>query len=145
MSTASQWIKIDPVKYDTEQIPTDSGVEFKVFLSPYDIPEAVRGFYDVAKERFTIQFKYIGNESTETVQRDGPVTFRVGIHSGRLHAIEVDVHSLGVEQVGLRIAQALEGLTAHPPAAKVPFENYEVTRSVVGNQRARLLRSLATA
>lgn len=79
------------------------GVLFNVVVSPYDVPEAVRGF-KVPGGRFRIEFRYIdGEEPGRQVPLDGHVTVTEGRHSHRLLALEVDVAAIGARSVGVAI------------------------------------------
>lgn len=80
------------------------GVRFEVDVSPYDVPNAVRGFM-TSHGRFRIEFRYIdGSEPPQQEKKlDAFVSVFEGRHSRRLLAIEVDVRALGAESVGLSI------------------------------------------
>ena len=84
----------------------DSSIEFDLLVSPYEVPEAIRGL-KTKGGRFRIEFRYIdGPEHQESKRVDEHIEFFVGKHSGRLMGIEIDVQSLGVNQVEIQISIA---------------------------------------
>ena len=84
-------------------------VEVEVFISPFEIPRAVRGFYDEHRKRFVVDFKYITQEPTD-YKDFGPseVTTKVGRKTGRILGFEIDVGALGASSVSLRMRVAEE-------------------------------------
>ena len=99
----TSWLPVDlPAQAaDPEMV---NGVEFRVVVSPYDRPEAVRGYWDDHRRRFVIEFRYMGGtEATRQRPAGDHVTFDVGRHSDRLYRILVDTDSMGVEAVALKM------------------------------------------
>src|SRR5712692_7577708 len=86
-----------------------------LLVSPYDVPEAIRGQYIREKRCFVIEFKYISTEATYEKPKMENVKVRVGRNSGRLYAIELDVQALQATSVELRIkiATELKNLLTH--------------------------------
>jgi hypothetical protein len=82
-------------------------VEVEISVSPYDVPEAVRGDYDEEKKRFVIEFSYPTTDDNIAVQDFDRFT-RIGIGraSGRLYRVELDVDAMKAEAVGLRLQVA---------------------------------------
>lgn len=130
------------------------GVIVHLFMSPHDVPEAVRGRYDSSRKRFVIDFRYISEEPTEERQRDEHLSLRIGRHSGRLHGIIIDVDALKAKSVSLHmhtqevahnaVRDAMRNLIAHPPT-KRRAENYRVAAEVISSKRDRLFEALETA
>jgi len=99
------WITLDPDRLSSSEHTKDSsGVEVIVGLSPFDIPEKVRGQYDDKRERFVVEFAYL-DESERKVQRvlDDHVTVSVGENSHRLYKVLIDTDSIGVQEVQLSL------------------------------------------
>lgn len=125
------------VKFDDAKIFKSEGISVHMIVSPYDIPEGIRGFFDNDKERFVIEFKYIGDEPTEDRQEDKHYALRVGQNSGRLYAIEINVHELKAKSVSLQVgvilkevARAFDKLASKPLNAKRSL-NYRLARNAV--------------
>jgi hypothetical protein len=145
MAHETRWIRIEPDKYDSEVPESRSGVEFRVFISPYDLPEAVRGFLDDELGRFVIEFRYIGDESSREEPIDEHVTLRLGQHSNRLQAIQLDLQSLDASEVVLRLNEAINQAQHTLPPRRVPTSNYEIARSIIADKKIELTDSFAAA
>jgi len=137
-----QWIPLDSEKYDSDTVELNDGVEFHVFVSPYDLPEAVRGRHDPVKRRFVVEFKYIGEEPSEVSHVDEHVTFYIGKHSHRVQRIEADVDGLGAELVTLRLVPAIDALAKKLHSFSTPADNFRVTKAVLSDRKAELMREL---
>jgi hypothetical protein len=109
----SQWLKIDRRKFKTSRTH-GHGI---VFLpSPYDLPEAVRGFIDQANGKLVIQIKYLGgpeepNEPLDTESQDEHLVFRVGRHSHRLYRIEIDPQRIGAVRMLQDVDEGIDWLS----------------------------------
>jgi hypothetical protein len=138
------WIEIDPSKYDEDQAVEQSGVEFHVFISPYDMPEAVRGDYEPLKDRFVITFKYLGQEALKSEALDEEVTLYIGEKSNRLYRIETDVKRLGVNAVVLKVSRAFDQLLSRLDRKHAPRDNFRIAKSVIADNQKKLLAGLAS-
>jgi hypothetical protein len=145
MSTekSSRWIVLDPHLYDPTKPVIDRGVAFSVFLSPYDMPDAVRGRYDQARKRFIIDFRYISDEETEPKKVDTNVVVQIGRQTKRLHQIEVDIHALGAKQVALILTNAIERTPHALGAFRIPAANFAVAKDAIRANQVELLSALA--
>lgn len=147
----SGWLELEQDKLDEGTQREIRGVEVMVFLSPYDIPEAVRGSFDKSIDRFVIEFKYLGgpeepNEPLDKESQDKHVVLAVGRHSHRLYRIEVDVVSLGVEAVGLHVLEdemdgAIDWLSdqRERPGNR---GHYEIVKKAISEHSTELFRDL---
>jgi hypothetical protein len=106
----ADWLRLKAIP--TAPLPTtvcppagSSGVLFDVVVSPYDLPEAVRGFRK-SNGRFRIEFRYIDGDEpiAEELRVDEHVSAFEGKHSGRLLALEVDTAAIGADAVGVAIS-----------------------------------------
>ncbi len=98
------WIPVDIGSLPTNQRSLENGVEINVGLSPYDIPEAVRGFNDPDSQHFVIQLKYMnGDETLVPKLHSQHLTLMVGEQSGCIYEIRVDVRGLSAESVRLNL------------------------------------------
>jgi hypothetical protein len=149
----AEWLRLKEVPPNPGPVLVN-GVVFDVIVSPYDIPEAVRGF-KTPNERFRIEFRYIdGNEPSGPERSLGEhvVAFE-GRHTGRLLALEADVVAMGAQTVGVSITPVQERLrqqldsawnavaAAHRSSAeKSVFEN---ARKALRTRETDLLNQLA--
>jgi hypothetical protein len=88
----SAWMRLEPDNLDRQKKnASHNRINIEVSLSPYDIPEAVRGFE--SNGSFVIEFRYLGDEQTEikASQNGDEVKFEVGKNSGRLYRIHLDL------------------------------------------------------
>lgn len=106
-----EWLRLKNLTASVNPPPVQ-GVILDVVVSPYDVPEAVRGF-KTAAGRFRIEFRYIdGPEpaSSPQILNNHVVAFE-GRHSKRLLALEVDIDAMGAQAVGLSISTSPDQVT----------------------------------
>lgn len=149
--SAKQWVRLDPAKLGKESGEGIQGVEIQVFLSPYDIPMAVRGDYDEQEKRFVIRFRYIVGEPSKSLKIDNKyIRLSVGKNSGRLQTIEVDVDALSATHVGLRmlvpraVKDAIERLASEPERGP-QRANYRIAGDVIADRQEEIFEDLVTA
>lgn len=82
----ADWIDVDGPAFD-ELGETDGVVRF---VSPLDVPTAVRSLYDGEAGRFVLEFAYRGTEVPDDEVAYGAFRFVLGGRSQRLHRLEVD-------------------------------------------------------
>ncbi len=99
----SDWIPVDLGAEERAQKAFIRGVEVELFASPYDVPEAIRGHFDEAKNRLIIELRYVGSEPTKVCVYNH-VSYTIGESSNRLYGLEIDVHALKVDGIGLSLA-----------------------------------------
>ncbi len=97
------WLPVQEREFDKSNSKTHDGITIQVSLSPYDIPEAVRGFREANTPWFVIEFRYISSEPTRTQELDQNLALILGRHSGRLFAIRMNVEALKAQKVKLDI------------------------------------------
>ena len=112
-----RWIDIDPDEIDSKERGAKKGVHLEFSLSPYDIPERVRGFYCEDRKRFVIEFRYMTEEPLVERKLTPHVTVMEGKGSGRLYDILVDVDALNVGRITAAI-QEVEEVPGSQPASK---------------------------
>jgi hypothetical protein len=147
----SGWLSLKQNELDKGTPRNINGVEVVVFLSPYDIPEGVRGDFDESLNRFVIRFKYVGgpeepNEPVERESHDDHVTLVVGRHSHRLYRVEIDVMRLGANGIVLKVAQDLnEAIDWLSEKRQRPSNRgrYDVAKMAISERRDDLFRELA--
>jgi hypothetical protein len=148
MMTSSQqqpwrkWLELDAGAYQMPEDRKVKGVSFHVTVSPYDLPEAIRGTYDDQRKRFVIEFRYLNEETTEPHRVAPHIVVCLGKVSRRLHALEVDVDALGAEQIRLLVSEAIDHIPPHGKA-RVPVSNYAVTKKVLMDKWRELAGDLS--
>jgi hypothetical protein len=140
-----QWINLANEHFPVEGTSLQ-GVKVDVLVSPYDVPEAVRGYFDPQQKCFVIEFKYISPEPTVERSQDENVTLRVGRNSGRLYAIHLDVRKFDANTVQLRleVAEALRNVMTHlvqQPVSPMRKSNYKMAKSVIEDNKELILQS----
>lgn len=145
---ATQWISLSPEKLVADTRQQLRGLELNIFVSPHDVPDAVRGYFDQQINRFVIEFRYLADERWQAKTQDPFLTLRVGRDSKRLLGIEVDVRALNAQAVGLRlhpphlITQAIDKLAMEPSLARQE-DNYRIAKDVIVDRKKELFEALA--
>ena len=99
----SKWINLDPEALNREKRSERAGIEFRVGLSPYDVPHAVRAYSDIDAGRFVIQFKYLdANERRVPGPEIEKVQLITGEHSDRLYEIWINIRGLTRDDESMR-------------------------------------------
>ena len=150
--TRQTWIELEPSDLAPQRKTSHNAVEVVVGLSPFDLPDCVRSFYDQSCDRFVIEFRYLNDEPLVPERADDYVTFFFGRNSDRLYKIEVDVKSLGAEQVDLKvlvpdeIADAFRKLERskrfRDTLKRRRFRNHKIAAQVLEDRKAELLSEI---
>jgi hypothetical protein len=150
-----EWLRLKEAPPSPGNVPV-AGVVFDVIVSPYDIPEAVRGF-KTPNGRFRIEFRYIDGTEPSGPEKslDQHVVAIVGRHTGRLLALEADVEAIGVQAVGVSITTVKDRLrqqidSALNAVAKTRTSSeaksvFEKARSAFRTREGDLLKQLSKA
>lgn len=138
----SEWLRVNPAEFSKPEQRKIHGMNVEVFVSPYDMPEAVRGILEADSKTFTIEFRYIGgDEPLEQVIQDRVTTF-VGKHSERIYKI---VLPMAKEQpVSLRLVPQVNAIIRQ--LEKIPSRrsgNYQVAKEIVSKRAGKLLERAA--
>jgi hypothetical protein len=152
----AKWVQVDWEKLNQPRQQTINGVEVTVYLSPYDMPEAVKGEYNDAKDRFVVRFQYLGGkEPIEYRSEDEHVQLGIGRKTSRLHEILVDVNALQANSVMLKmqpsdlvaneVKDAIDRFARSPVAAAPQKGNYEAVSEVLQQRREQVYSPLAGA
>lgn len=138
-----EWINLDPTSFnEVQQMPLE-GLNVEVFLSPYDVPEAVRGIRDERSNHFVIEFKYIGGEEPVETELQGDLAFKIGKHSKRLYKIEIadaafgDKKSVGLSLLLPKVDTAIDTLAKNPKAMR-RVGNYKAAKKITHDFSQRL-------
>jgi hypothetical protein len=113
----TEWVLVD-TETVTKPAPREiHGVTVEVVLSPYEIPDAFRGYYDNERDRFIIEFRYPDPEDWRLQSDNKNIGVRVGQHSGRIYGFEVNAKGLGADTVNL-VLRALSDASQKPEATQ---------------------------
>jgi hypothetical protein len=104
----ARWIPLDPKQLDAKQEEASKGMHLEFSLSPYDIPQSVRGYYCEDRKRFVIEFKYITEETLNERKLAEHVSVQEGKNSGRMYKVFIDVEALNIGLISAAIRKARE-------------------------------------
>ena len=148
----ANWVEVDWEKLNPPRQEQIDGVGVTVYFSPYDMPEAVKGEDNDAKDRFVIRFQYLGGEEpVEYHDKDKHIQLGIGKKTGRLHEILVDVKSLQAGSVMLKmqpselVANEVKDAIAKFAKASAPGSatrgNYEAASEALQQRREKSIRA----
>lgn len=105
----ADWIQVDESKYNKIK-QSSAGLDsrtviIEMSLSPYEVPNQVRGDYDDDAKKFVIDFKYIDSEDLVPLDIDKHMSAFVGRRSGRLYSLLIDIDAMGAEAIELKIKE----------------------------------------
>lgn len=144
---AKDWIKTQFRASEMRRKRKIPGSKMELFVSPYDVPEAIRGYKRANSDKFVIELKYLlDDEEQKTVDYGSSVRFHVGKSSERVYAIEIDLDSELVERdssfdVKLKwseFSRAIDRL-ADELIESLHKENSELVKTAVRDNRSQLL------
>lgn len=150
----SEWHLIDTSHFMKPQTSTEGGVRVEFSLSPYDIPEAVRGYFDERSRKSIIEFRYIQEEPCDRVSINEQVAVLLGKRSFRLYGIEIDATPFDPSEAlsqndivhVLRAAKAaikeLTDRTKGGRAASVPPDNARTLKDVFNDSYKNIQKGL---
>ncbi len=119
-----QWISVDQASLDLDHEETIRGVHVHMSASPYDIPEAITGYYCSDRERFIIEFRYADTEPTKKESANEYTDVVKGAYTGRVYQVCIDVESSSAEQVSLVVEEQAEMQPAIDPRySTASFDN----------------------
>lgn len=106
--TLGHWIRVKPGNY----LEPIEEVDIGILISPYDIPDGIRGGYDEHLKRFVVEFRYMVDEEYRREDGDDGVSIRLGKHSSRIVGIEIDVDRLRASGVTVAVENRKDAYTA---------------------------------
>lgn len=119
----------------------------EAFASPYDVPEAIRGYRLADTRNFIIEMKYIvEDEDRKTVKQNDHVSLQLGKASGRLYAIIFDLGSDIIDRISgvvvklkwTAIDRTFKTMIKSDPQSP-RIKNYELVRRAILDKRADLV------
>ena len=144
MTSSTEWIKISPGKYWTEPKPSEP-VALHVYVSPYDVPEAVRSCYDAVDHLFTIQFKYVGGEEAKRQALGDREVALLGRNSNRLQEVVFHVTDADSSRMRESIERFVEYARAFLPGSQTPQANLDIAMGAIVENESKLLDALTEA
>ena len=145
------WIRVTPSNY----VALGDAIEVGILISPYDIPDGVRGGYDKDLGRFVVEFRYMVDEEYRHFDVDDGVCIRLGKHSSRIVGIEVDVDRLNISQVTVKvdrsaaasaaIDKAIRNVEKAKDARARRRENYVVAQRVLEDKHDDIFSNMPHA
>jgi hypothetical protein len=143
----NKWLPIDPKEFREEIIEKKTNdLKINLFLSPYDIPEAVSGDFDESRRLFVIKFKYLTEETLESKKYDDCITLSIGKNSQRLYEILVNVNEFSVKKIGIGVfvKQAIEKYESQD-RSPVSRKGLNIARKVLARQGQEIFQSYSHA
>lgn len=64
----TNWLPVDTESIVDNKVEERDGVEIQIGMSPFDIPQAIRGGYDDVQGKFVIEFQYMDTGSQEELE-----------------------------------------------------------------------------
>lgn len=105
------WINVDPSMAFESQKELIAGREVNVFISPYNVPRAIRAEKSSDGKRLIFYFRYLDGEEDAASEGkrtdDGLAVIRYGKTSGRVTEVELDLTAAKARSARLR--DAVEG------------------------------------
>lgn len=144
------WLKFKAPRSDESQVHLIRNKNVNVFPSPYDIPEALRTFFDTRSKHFVIEFRYIDEEPRVQSKPANSLFVSLGRNSHRLYRIEIDEHLIRQDSSEARtsafseIEKALNKLQQHPSTSGASA-NYQILKNGILNQKTAILEGLSEA
>ena len=142
------WIELDPDCFEQrrELNTANDGIEVTLYVSPYDVPGAVRIRRDPKGHRFVIEFRYVEDEPVVRRLCGDLLSLRSGAHSGRLLGIEIDLLKGGFTlpaspskpMAGEVLRPAIECVESHVMG---PRHNYAIAAQILKLRSEDLLAS----
>lgn len=144
----TDWISIDSSTLQDKQVEKKYGVKIVIGLSPFDIPEAVRGDYNARLDRFVIEFKYLGGTEDLVIGfEDKELSLWFGKKSGCLYKIHVDVKQMETESIGVRLMldvdTALKSLE-HKKKYHNRIRHFKAAKAAIKENESELLLNVGT-
>ncbi len=133
------WIRVsekDLLQPSQKKSWEEKGIGFAIMLSPYALPEAVRGGYNQDRKVFEIRFRYLDEEKTKRRKIADHIEALEGVNSSRLMGIDVDVEKGNINVISLIIKTLEHEIETDQGISK---ENYGVAKQVLSSKQEQLL------
>lgn len=130
------WTRINSAVIRRDDRLTASGpLGQRSLISPYDIPDAVRAYYERGASTFVAEFRYATEEPLVRRDQGEQITLWIGKNSGRLYRVEAKISDVKPgDRVTLMISEAgvaIDKLSAEKPLFK-RRANYSLVKELLG-------------
>jgi hypothetical protein len=132
----AHWLRIDPELIEEKRTETAFGGRTSLSVSPYEIPEAIKGEFDSAAKSIVLEFKYIDDEPCISFKQGPNVTVDLGRNSRRMQRIRLGV--AGADRPLESVTTAITRFEDENPGANV--RNCEILVDVLTHEWDRLMR-----
>jgi hypothetical protein len=133
--TMSAWIPL----HATGLVAVDAGPNVTAFPSPFDVPTALRITF-LSDKLLKVEFRYLGTDERTREEKVRDAICHLGIHSGRVYAIDLDPTSESVRENVKVLLDALKYLEQHNQRSA---RNYEAAEQAVTANQSLLLAAAA--
>jgi len=140
-----KWVAVPQRELTNLSNMYSSGVNgVRIYPSPYEIPDAVRGYMDSSRKKFIIELKYIGNEQTKLIDHDSNTSLRIGVNSKRLYGLEIYFDSKQEDSSLLKstLKQELKDTFNQLKNRPSNTMNYEYAKSAIQSTEKMILADL---
>jgi hypothetical protein len=141
-SRSSAWLRLDPFKLNLPRPEAVKGLDAKVYLSPYDIPQAVRAFFDPKRKCKGVEFRYMDPDEPVSFVTVGKVgCLSVGKNSRRIFSValpESDPRNQTYVAFAAALEDAINQFIQDEALNPTRQENYEIARRVIEETKAKL-------
>lgn len=143
------WINIEYGEISELPDAAPNGVRVRYTVSPYDTPEAIRGFRTDDRKHFVIEFRYLDSEPTEERSVNGAVV-RVGRASGRVYSIRVPLKhpesdvALDINESKEVVAELDSALSSYNKSASKATASIDAVKRALTQKRPQLLASISS-
>lgn len=137
----NEWLKVKAEALMNERKEIVQGVRVTVFTSPYDLPIAFRGGCErPGSSVFVIEFRYRDEESVKRESAGPNISVDIGVSSGRLHRISIDLESFNANAVALDFEEAVSDALKQLNR-RTTVRNSDVTQQIISQNRADIFRT----
>lgn len=137
-----EWIPVEVETQGLNEKANIRGVEVELLVSPYDVPKAIRGYYDDEKH-LVIEFRYIDNDEPLVEQRlASSFLLFTGESSKRLFKIVVEKVGLDANTIIKKITEAISDLAKNPKSIESQ-DNYKLAKHAFHKSRREIAHAVA--
>lgn len=139
-------ITLKAKEYQVLAQETEKG--YSIELSAYDIPREVEGKLDPKSGVFHIDFKYLDQEEAVVKKLTDELNMKLGRYSGKILGFEVEVAEHGINNVTLKLAQAVQAEISKEISNLRKFNqkaNYKIIQSILKRKQEPIFADVAGA
>jgi hypothetical protein len=139
-----EWIRLESIESKTDERSKVDDISVVFRVSPYDVPEAIRGSFDTNTRCLRIDLRYLADEPMKETQLDDGAVLHVGKNSGRLYGIELPPVPGGVGkcEVLFEIERLEKAIADARPGFKRP-RNLALAENAIRSHMVELVEAVA--